>query len=42
LHKVGLPQWDRFDAIVRQGEEHAGEVLDRMGAAQKATLGVSG
>ena len=42
LHKVGLLQWDRFDAIVRQGEEHAGEVLDRIGAAQKGTLGVSG
>lgn len=42
LYKVGLLQWERFDAIVRQGEEHAGEVLDKLGAAQKAALGVSG
>jgi NTE family protein len=42
LHKVGLLQWERFDAIVRQGEEHAVEVLDKLGAAQKAALGVSG
>ena len=42
LHGVGLLQWERFDAIVRQGEEHAGEVLDKLGVAQKAALGVSG
>jgi NTE family protein len=42
LHKVGLLQWERFDAIVREGEEHAGEVLDKVGEAQKAALGVSG
>jgi len=42
LYRVGLLQWERFDAIVRQGEEHAAEVLDKLGAAQKAALGVSG
>jgi NTE family protein len=42
LHKVGLLQWERFDAIVRQGEEHAVEVLGKLGAAQKVALGVSG
>ena len=42
LFKVGLLQWERFDAIVRQGEEHAAEVLQGLGAAQKAALGLSG
>ncbi len=41
LYKVGLLQWERFDAIVRQGEEHAVEVLDRLGVAQKAALGLA-
>ena len=41
LQKVGLLQWDRFDAIVRQGEEHAVEVLDRLGAQQRAALAVA-
>ena len=42
LYKVGLLQWDRFDAIVRQGEEHAAEVLDGLGPVQKAALGAPG
>jgi len=29
LLKVGLLQWNQFDAIVRQGEQHAREVLER-------------
>jgi len=29
LPKVGLLQWNQFDAIVRQGEQHAREVLDQ-------------
>jgi len=39
LYRVGLLQWDRFDAIVRQGEEHAAEVLDRLTSTQKAAFG---
>jgi NTE family protein len=38
LHRVGLLQWEQFDAIVRQGEEHAIEVLDRPGSARQAGL----
>ena len=41
LHKVGLLQWERFDAIVRQGEEHAVEVLGRLDAGQRARLGIA-
>ena len=41
LHKVGLLQWERFDAIVRQGEEHAAEVLGRLDAGQRARLGIA-
>lgn len=40
LYKVGLLQWDRFDSIVRQGEEYAVEVLDRLTAQQKSSIGV--
>lgn|GEM_PF-1866375 len=29
LLKVGLLQWNQFDSIVRQGEQHAREVLDQ-------------
>ena len=42
LYRVGLLQWERFDSIVRQGEEHAVEVLDGLGAGQKAALGLAG
>jgi len=41
LYKVGLLQWERFDSIVRQGEEHATEVLNGLSAVQKTALGVS-
>lgn len=40
LHRVGLLQWERFDAIVREGEEHAAEVLGKLGAGEKAALGL--
>ncbi len=36
LYKVGLLQWSRFDDIVRQGEQHANEVLDQL--AQQGKL----
>jgi NTE family protein len=42
LHRVGLLQWDRFDSIVRQGEEHAAEVLGKLDAGQRARLGMAG
>ena len=41
LYKVGLLQWERFDAIVRQGEQHAKEVLDKLSPVQKAALRVA-
>jgi len=41
LHKVGLLQWERFDSIVRQGEQYADEVLGGLSAAQKAALGMA-
>jgi NTE family protein len=41
LHKVGLLQWERFDSIVRQGEEHAAEVLGSLGTAQRAAFGIA-
>jgi NTE family protein len=41
LHKVGLLQWERFDSIVRQGEEHAAQVLGSLGAAQRAAFGIA-
>ena len=41
LYKVGLLQWNRFDAIVRQGEEHAAQVLDSLSAAQRAAFGAT-
>ena len=39
LQKVGLLQWNRFDAIVREGEDYAAQVLDALGAAQRAAFG---
>jgi NTE family protein len=30
LHRVGMLQWKRFDAIVRQGRDHAAKELDAM------------
>ena len=41
LYKVGLLQWERFDAIVRQGEEHAVEVLGKLEPVQRARLGIA-
>jgi len=40
--KVGLLQWKRFDSILRQGEQHANEVLDALPAQQKTALGIAG
>ncbi len=40
LFKVGLLQWKRFDSIVRQGLDHAREVLAQPEVAQR--LGCSG
>ena len=42
LYRVGLLQWARFDQIVRQGEEHAAEVLGELTAAQRSAFGMSG
>ncbi len=36
LYKVGMLQWNRFDHIVRQGEQHAVEVLAGLNAEQRA------
>jgi NTE family protein len=30
LHRVGMLQWKRFDAIVRQGRDHASQQLGAM------------
>ncbi|HET9023353.1 MAG TPA: patatin-like phospholipase family protein, partial [Burkholderiaceae bacterium] len=38
LYKVGLLQWSRFDQIVRQGHEHALEVLGRLDERTRAAL----
>lgn len=40
LFRVGLLQWNRFDAIVRQGEQHAREVLDSLTPAERARWGL--
>jgi NTE family protein len=40
LHNVGLLQWARFDSIVRQGEQHAAEVLGALEPARKRALGL--
>jgi len=39
LDKVGILDWGRFDQIVRQGEQHAIDVLGRLGTEQRAALG---
>jgi NTE family protein len=41
LYKIGLLQWSRFDEIVRQGEQHANEVLDQL-AQQGKLAGLTG
>jgi NTE family protein len=38
LFKVGLLQWARFEQIVRQGQDHAAEVLDQLTEEQRAGL----
>ena len=38
LYKVGLLQWSRFDQIVRQGYEHALEVLAKLDERTRAAL----
>jgi NTE family protein len=38
LYKVGMLQWNRFDHIVRQGEQHAVEVLSGLNAEQRAAF----
>jgi NTE family protein len=42
LFKVGLLEWKRFDSILRQGEQHANDVLDALPAEQRAALGLTG
>ncbi len=41
LYKVGLLQWSRFDQIVRQGHEHAIEVLGKLDDRTRAALGAN-
>ena len=36
LERVGMLQWDRFDAIVAQGHAHAVQVLDTLAPEQLA------
>lgn len=38
LYKVGMLEWSRFDQIVRQGEQHAVEVLGRLSDAERAAF----
>jgi NTE family protein len=38
LYKVGLLQWSRFDQIVRQGHEHAVEVLGKLDERMRSSL----
>jgi NTE family protein len=42
LHKVGLLQWSRFDAIVRQGEQYTVEAIEKLDPTQRAQLGLEG
>ncbi len=41
LYKVGLLQWARFDQIVRQGQEHAVEVLGGLTDEQRLAFGLT-
>jgi NTE family protein len=41
LHRIGLLQWNRFDQIVRQGHEHAVEVIGQLDQRQRAALGLA-
>ena len=38
LARVGMLQWNRLDAIVQQGYEHANEVLSKLPPEQLAAL----
>ncbi len=38
LLKIGLLQWNQFDTIVQQGEQHAREVLDQQAAETPQSL----
>lgn len=40
LYKVGLLDWTRFEQIVRQGEQHATEVLGALSDQQRTALGL--
>jgi NTE family protein len=42
LQRVGLLQWSRFDAIMREGEQHAAEVLGALDERRRAALGIAG
>jgi NTE family protein len=41
LQRVGLLQWSRFDQIVKQGYDHATEVLTGLSDAQRSALGLT-
>jgi len=41
LERVGLLQWHRFEDIVRQGEQHAEQVLAGLNDEQRAALGIT-
>lgn len=41
LFRVGLLQWSRFEAILRQGETHAHEVLEQLKPEERARWGIA-
>ncbi|HKO67952.1 MAG TPA: cyclic nucleotide-binding and patatin-like phospholipase domain-containing protein [Burkholderiaceae bacterium] len=41
LQRVGLLQWSRFDEIVKQGYDHAVEVLSKLSESQRSALGLA-
>lgn len=41
LQRVGLLQWSRFDEIVKQGYDHAMEVLSKLSDSQRSALGLA-
>src|SRR4030095_13641244 len=41
LQRVGLLQWSRFDQIVKQGYDHAVELLGGLSEAQRSALGMA-
>ncbi len=40
LQRVGLLQWSRFDQIVKQGYDHANELLSGLSDSQRSALGL--